>query len=149
MLHMIPGGAALYSPNYTGPRTLEIEGVILFSVDGVAHLLNRPKAIITMQGGSKVPTSGNVSRHSGQPCADHETRPYACFNSSAGEMGIPWALCFRQGYPPGGGSEMAAYSVQRARHEGETHRFCADLGQCGIHHPHGQAEYRDFGVGIP
>ena len=47
-LHMIPGGAALYSPNYTGPRTLEIEDVILFSGDGVAPLLNRPKAIITM-----------------------------------------------------------------------------------------------------
>jgi hypothetical protein len=44
---------------------------------------------------------------------------------------------------------MAAYSVQRARHEGETHRFCAELGQCGVHHTHGQAEHRDFDIGIP
>ena len=58
MLHMIPGGAALYSPNYTGPRTLEIEDVILFSGDGVAPLPNRPKAIITMQGeAALLPTS--------------------------------------------------------------------------------------------
>ncbi len=41
------------SPNYTGLRTLEIGDVILFSGDGVAPLLNRPKAIITTQGGSR------------------------------------------------------------------------------------------------
>jgi hypothetical protein len=50
---MIPSGAALYSPNYTALRTLEIEDVILFSGEAVAPLLNRPKAIITTQGGSR------------------------------------------------------------------------------------------------
>jgi hypothetical protein len=39
--------------DYTGLRTLEIEDVILFSGDGVAPSLNRPKAIITRQGGSR------------------------------------------------------------------------------------------------
>src|ERR1700685_3132734 len=42
------------APNYTGLRSLEIEDVILFSSDGVATLLNRPNAIITAQGGSRV-----------------------------------------------------------------------------------------------
>ena len=44
---------------------------------------------------------------------------------------------------------MATHSVQRAGYEGQTHRFDADLGQCGIHHAHGQAEERTFGNGIP
>jgi hypothetical protein len=44
---------------------------------------------------------------------------------------------------------MAAYSVQRARHEGGTHRFCTDLGQCGVHYTHGHTEHRDFDIGIP
>jgi len=35
-------------------RTPEIEDVILVSGDGVAPLLNRPKAIIATQGGSRV-----------------------------------------------------------------------------------------------
>jgi hypothetical protein len=64
-------------------------------------------------------------------------------------MRIPWALSFRQRFPPRGCSEMTAYSVQRAGHESETHRFCADLRQCGIHHTHGQAEHCDFARGIP
>jgi hypothetical protein len=49
-------------------------------------------------------------------------------------MGIPWAVFLWQRLPPCGCSEMAAHSVQRARDERETHRFCSDLRQCGIHH---------------
>jgi hypothetical protein len=44
---------------------------------------------------------------------------------------------------------MAAYSVQRASHERETYRFCANFRQSRIHHAHGQAEHRDLGRGIP
>src|SRR5271169_5953732 len=64
-------------------------------------------------------------------------------------MGILWALSIRKRLPPRGCSEMAAYSVQRARDEGETHRLRADLCQSRIHHAHGKAEHCDFGGGIP
>src|SRR5437868_9715276 len=40
---------------------------------------------------------------------------------------------------------MATYSAQHARHECETHRLCAYLRKCRIHHAHGQAEHRDLG----
>ena len=79
-------------------------------------------------------------RHSRQPCTGEKRRPYACVNASAGEMGIPWALCVRHRFPPRGCGKMASYSAQRASHERETHRFCADLRQRGVDHTHGQAE---------
>src|ERR1700690_2029647 len=59
-------------------------------------------------------------------------------------MGIPWALSIRKRLPPRSCCEMAAYSVQRAGHEGETYRLPADLGQSRIHHAHAYSEHRDF-----
>jgi hypothetical protein len=44
---------------------------------------------------------------------------------------------------------MASYSVQRARHEGETYRLPADLRQSRIHCAHGHSEHRDFDKDIP
>src|ERR1700733_2686310 len=64
-------------------------------------------------------------------------------------MGILWALSIRKRLPPRSCSEMAAYSVQRARHERETHRFPSDLRQNRIHHVHAHSEHRDFGKDIP
>src|ERR1700733_14240937 len=64
-------------------------------------------------------------------------------------MGILWALSIRKRLPPRSCCEMAAYSVQRARHEGETYRLPADLRQSGIHHAHGHSEHRDFDKEIP
>ena len=59
-------------------------------------------------------------------------------------MGILWALSIRKRLPPRSCCEMAAYSVQRARHEGETYRFPSDLRQSRIHHAHAHSEHRDF-----
>jgi hypothetical protein len=44
---------------------------------------------------------------------------------------------------------MVTDSVQSASHEGETHWLSANLRQSRIHHAHGQAEHRNFGIGIP
>src|ERR1700685_828570 len=63
-------------------------------------------------------------------------------------MGIPWVLWFRKRLSARGCSEMAAYSVQRSSHKGNTHRLRADLGQSRIRHAHGHAEHRDLGSGI-
>jgi hypothetical protein len=46
----MPGSSIL---TYAVLRTPEIEGVILFSGDGVGHSLKRPNAIMTTQGGSR------------------------------------------------------------------------------------------------
>src|SRR6202020_3509399 len=59
-------------------------------------------------------------------------------------MGILSALSLRKRLPPRSCCEMAAYSVQRARHEGETYRFPSDLRQSRIHHAHAHSEHRDF-----
>src|SRR6202035_4263608 len=59
-------------------------------------------------------------------------------------MGILWALSIRKWLPPRSCCEMAAHSVQRARHKGETYRFPSDLRQSRIHHAHADSEHRDF-----
>ncbi len=64
-------------------------------------------------------------------------------------MGILWALSIRKRLPPRSCREMAAYSVQRARHESKTYRLPADLRQGRIHHAHGHSEHRDFDKDIP
>src|ERR1700758_5126427 len=64
-------------------------------------------------------------------------------------MGILWALSIRKRLPPRSCCEMAAYSVQRARHEGETYRLPADLRQSRIHHAHAHSEHCDFDKDIP
>src|ERR1700722_19213848 len=64
-------------------------------------------------------------------------------------MGILWALSIRKRLPPRGCCKMAAYFVQRSRHEGETYRLPADLRYSRIHHSHGNSEKRDFNKDIP
>src|ERR1700739_2973596 len=64
-------------------------------------------------------------------------------------MGILWALSIRKRVPPRSCCEMAAYSVQRARHEGETYRLRANLRHSRIHHAHGHSDHRDFDKDIP